>query len=129
MADAVKERQPRSVLFAGKQWRSGSKKMNDRSLNTTVWLKFESDSHDHVNTLSCKVSRGIKIMRNYYPAFEEGTSNVRTSSFKRPCGDRHAYALFRNSATNVTESPIVTSFLDPFFDGSYHAVYNSVRVT
>ena len=28
-------------------------KENDRSLNTTDWLKFDSDRHDHVNTISC----------------------------------------------------------------------------
>ena len=59
---------------------------NNRSLNMTVWLKFDSDSHDHVNTLSCKVCSQSKDkligMRNYPPAFVEGTSNVRASSFK-----------------------------------------------
>ena len=90
-------------------------KENDRSLNTTVWLKFDSNSHDHVNTLSCKVCSRYMYkdkligMRNYHPAFVEGTSNVRASSFKdHAVTDMHtrAMALFRNSATNVTESPI-----------------------
>ena len=90
-------------------WKTVEKwmKENDRSLNTTVWLKFDSDSHDHVNTLSCKVCSRYKDkligMRNYHPAFIEGTSNVRASSFKdHAVTDMHtrAMALFRNSATS-----------------------------
>ena len=56
-------------------------KENDRLLNTTVWLKFDNDSHDHVNTLSCKVCSQFKDeligMRNYHPAFVEGTSSFK----------------------------------------------------
>ena len=60
-------------------------KENDQSLNTTVWLKFDSDSHDHVDTLLCKICSQFKDkllgMCNYHPAFVEGTNNVRASSF------------------------------------------------
>ena len=74
-------------------------KENDRSLNTTVWLKFDSDSHDHVDMYSCKVCsqfKDIKLlgMRNYHPAFVEGTSNVRASSFQdHAMTDMHKRAM------------------------------------
>ena len=55
-------------------------------INTTIWLKFDSHGHDHVNTLSCKVCRQYKDkllgMHTCYPAFMEGTSNVSASPFK-----------------------------------------------
>ena len=60
MADAVNDRdsppppKKRAVcLKTVEKWI----KENHRSLNKTVWLKFDSDRHDHVNTLSCKVCR------------------------------------------------------------------------
>ena len=124
MADAVNERDsppPTTKRAVCRKTVEKWIKENDRSLNTTVWLKFDSDSHDHVNTLSCEVCSRYKLigMRNYHPAFVEGTSNVRASSFKdHAVIDMHtrAMALFRNSATNVTESPIVTSFLRSSMD-------------
>ena len=98
-------------------------KENDRSLNMTVWLKFDSDRHDNVNTLSCKVCRLYKDkllgMCNYHLTFVEGTSNVRASSFKdRAVTDMHkrAMAFIWNSTTTVTESPIVTSILRSLMD-------------
>ena len=61
---------------------------NDKELNTSVWLKFEmaADNRDHVATLKCAVCsrfrERLQTMRNYRPAFIDGTSNVRTSTFK-----------------------------------------------
>ena len=99
MADAVNERDsPPPTKKRAVCWKTVEKwiKENDRSLNTTVWLKFDSDSHDHVDTLSCKVCSQFKDkligMRNYHPAFVEGTSNVRSSSFKDH-DDKHAYTF------------------------------------
>ena len=52
---------------------------NDRELNTSVWLKFEGD-RNHVFSLKCAVCLQFKekliSMRNYRPAFIEGTTNV-----------------------------------------------------
>ena len=91
-------------------------KENDGSLNTTVWLKFNSDRHDYVNTLSCIVCRLYKDkllgMRNYHPVFVDGTSIVRASSFNDHAMTdmyKRTMAFFRNSTTTVMESPIVTS--------------------
>ena len=98
--------------------------MDKRSLNTTVWLKFDSDRHDNVNTLSCKVCRQYKDkllgVRNYHPAFVDGTSNVRASSFKdHAVTDMHkrAMAFFRIAQQpSRIESPIVTSLLRSSMD-------------
>ena len=58
----------------------------DRTLNTTVWLKFYMADRDHVASLRCAVSTQFKdnlvSMRNFRPAFIEGTTNVQTSTFK-----------------------------------------------
>ena len=59
---------------------------NDCALNTTEWLKFDSDHQDHLLSLKCTVCSQFKdkliFMRNYHPVFVEGTRNVRTSTFK-----------------------------------------------
>ena len=92
---------------------------NDRTLNTAVWLKFETDRRDHVLSLKCAVCSQFKdkltSMRNYRPAFVEGTTNVRTSTFKdHAATDMHARAmtLFRKQhASHITEySPIAAAF-------------------
>ena len=63
MADAVNDSDslPPSIKRAI-CWRMVEKwiKENDLSFNTTVWLKFDSDRHDHVNILSCKVCRQVR---------------------------------------------------------------------
>ena len=55
-------------------------KENDRSLNMTAWLKFDSDKTRHVNTLSCKDCRQYKDkllgIHNYNLAFVDGTSKM-----------------------------------------------------
>ena len=58
----------------------------DRTLNTTVWLKFNVADRDHVASLRCAVCTQFKdklvSMRNFRQTFIEGTTNVRTSTFK-----------------------------------------------
>ena len=71
---------------------------NDRTLNTAVWLKFETDRRDHVHSLKCTVCSQFKdrltSIRNYRPAFVEGKTNVRTSPFKdHAATDMHAHAM------------------------------------
>ena len=101
-------------------------KENDRSLNMTAWLKFDSDKTRHVSTLSCKVCRQYKDkllgIRNYNLAFVDGTSNVRASSFKDHAVtdmDKCAMAFFRNSTTTITYGVTNCNIFTPFFDGSY----------
>ena len=58
---------------------------NDRELNTSVWLKFDAD-RDHVVVLKCAVCTEFRDklvgMRNYRSSFIDGSTNVRTSTFK-----------------------------------------------
>ena len=66
---------------------------NDRELNTSVGLKFEGD-RNHVFSLKCVVCSEFKdkliSMRNYRPAFIEGTTNIRT---------RHSRITWRQTCT------------------------------
>ena len=73
---------------------------NDKELNTSVWLKFEmaAEDHDHMATLKCAVCcrfwERLQPMRNYRPVFSDGTSNVRTSTFKDHADtDMHKYTM------------------------------------
>ena len=73
---------------------------NDKELNTSIWLQFETAAgdRDHVAILKCAVCSRFKErlqpMRNYRPALIEGTSNVRTSTFKDHADtDMHKYAM------------------------------------
>ena len=58
---------------------------NDKSLNTLSWLDFEMDG-DEVSLLRCKIcckfKERLESMRNFRLAYIEGSSNVKTSSFK-----------------------------------------------
>ena len=90
---------------------------NDRELNTSVWLKFEGD-RNHVFSLKCAVCSEFKdkliSMRNYRPAFIEGTTNIGT--FKdHAATDMHAHAMVllkKQHARNITEySPIAAALL------------------
>jgi hypothetical protein len=57
---------------------------NDMDLDTLVWLKFEMADQEHVAVLKCSVcSRFVdklESMRNFRPAFIDGTSNIRIST-------------------------------------------------
>ena len=62
---------------------------NDKAMNTASWLQFETappPDRDRVAVLKCAVCTQFKekleSMRNFKPAFIEGTSNVLTSTFK-----------------------------------------------
>ena len=105
---------------------------NDKTLDTTLWLRFEvaSDDREHVSTLKCSVLGSVCkqfkdhliSMRNYNPAFVEGTANTRTSAFKEhACTEMHkrAMALYkRQHSSNVCEyAPIAKGLLMPSMDG------------
>ena len=61
---------------------------NEKDLSTATWLVFERTDGDryHVARLKCSVctrfKRQLEGMRNYNPAFIDGSTNVKTSSFK-----------------------------------------------
>ena len=71
---------------------------NEKTLNTTLWLKFEKSGREHVSKLSCSICKQfqekLQSMRNYRPAFIEGTTNVKSSTFKEHAGtDMHKRAM------------------------------------
>ena len=100
---------------------------NDKTLDTTLWLRFEvaSDDREHVSTLKCSVCKQFKdrliSMRNYNPAFVEGTANTRTSAFKEhACTEMHkrSMALYKQQhSSNVCEyAPIAKALMMPSMD-------------
>ena len=71
---------------------------NDVELNTISWLKFKMADRNLVESISCAVCTQFKdkleSLRNYRPAFIDGTTNVRASSFKEHADtDMHARAM------------------------------------
>jgi len=86
---------------------------NDKTLQTIRWLGYETASGDreHVSMLKCNVCSKYKdklcSMRNYRPAFVEGTTNVRASTFKdHAATDMHRRAMAleaKESARSVME--------------------------
>ena len=60
---------------------------NDKSIQTLRWLHFEMLSdQEHMTLLKCDICSRSKdklvSMRNYRPAFIDGTANIRASMFK-----------------------------------------------
>ena len=91
------------------------KRENDKNLNTASWLTYKMADRDHVKSIACSVctmfNEKLKSMRNYTPAFIDGSVNLRTSSFKdHASSDMHARAMMllkRKQAVDVHEySPI-----------------------
>ena len=74
---------------------------NDKSLTTSVWLKFDMADRDHVSTLKCSVcsrfKKKLESMRNYRAAFIDGTTNIRTSTFKEQSTSVCEYAPITRS--------------------------------
>ena len=73
---------------------------NDKTLNTATWLTYQTahQSRDRVKTITCSVctrfNGQLRGMRNYSPAFIDGTTNLRTSSFKdHAATEMHARAM------------------------------------
>ena len=82
---------------------------------------------DHVLSLRCAVcsqfNDRLTLMRNYWPAFVDGTTNVKTSTFKDHAStDMHAraMALYRKQhVTDITEySPIVSAIFRSAMDNT-----------
>ena len=98
---------------------------NNRALNTSVWLKFDMADRDHVSSLKCLVCSQFKdklvSMRNFCPAFIDGTTNVRTTTFKEHAAtDMHARAMVlfkKQHASSVCENaPIAAALLQLSMD-------------
>ena len=70
---------------------------HDKLLNTSVWLKFDTADRHHVATLRCPICSQFKTqlesMRNFRPAFIDGTTKVRISS-QGPCRNGHAHSSY-----------------------------------
>ena len=102
---------------------------NDRAMNTGTWLKFEMADRNHVAVLKCAVCSQFKAklesMRNYRPAFIDGTSNVRvrTSTFKEYAStDMHCRAMIlfkKERATNPCDyAPIARALAETSVDAA-----------
>ena len=81
---------------------------NDKSLNTSTWLVFEMDG-DRASLLRCniccKFKDRLESMRNFRLAYIEGSSNVKTSSFKEHADSemhKRAMELQRKSQGTAT---------------------------
>ena len=77
---------------------------NDKTLNTILWLKFEVVVGDrkYVPKLKCSIcaqfQEWLVSMRNYNPAYIDGTANTRASSFKEHASTemhKHAMILYK----------------------------------
>ena len=83
----------------------------DKQFNTAVWLKFNTVDRTHVSTLRCSVctqfQKQLESMRNFRPAFIDGTTNVRLSTVKDHAGtDMHARAMLlykKQQSSNVCD--------------------------
>lgn len=97
---------------------------NDKALNTTTWLKYETTGRTYVEAMKCSVCIRFKDklqgMRNFKPGFIDGSRNLRASSFKdHAASDMHARAMLllrkESSSSVVDYAPIAKALcrLDP----------------
>ena len=91
----------------------------DKELNTSMWLKYTIINRLHVDALTCSICTRFKSkfegMRNYNPAFIEGSRNLRTSSFKdHAASSMHVWAVTveKQQGNDVTQyAPIAKALL------------------
>uniref|UniRef100_A0A1X7SS85 C17orf113 probable zinc finger domain-containing protein n=1 Tax=Amphimedon queenslandica TaxID=400682 RepID=A0A1X7SS85_AMPQE len=102
----------------------------DKELNTSVWLKYDTVYRVHVSKLRCSVCSQfrpkLESMRNFRPAFVDGTSNMRLSTVKdHTATDMHAQVMNlykKQQSTSVfTYSPIAVSLAQSSLDASTRA--------
>ena len=84
----------------------------DKSLQTLSWLRFEmSSDREHVTVLKCDVCSRFKdklvSMRNFRPAFIDGTTNIRASTFKD-----HAETAMHHQAMLLAQKEIASSVVE-----------------
>ena len=99
----------------------------DKQYNTTVWLKYDTADRNHVSKLRCAVcsqfQKELESMRNFRPAFIDGSTNVRISTVKDHAGtDMHARAMLlykKQRSSNICKySPIAQSLSQSTMDAS-----------
>ena len=91
---------------------------NDKILSTATWLKFDIDAANRgvVVALRCSICKQfcdkLVDMRNYNSAYVEGSSNLRSSSFKDHAStEMHAQAMqLSRSAVYFTRAEITRFF-------------------
>ena len=71
---------------------------NDKTLNTTTWLKYDKVDREYVATLKCSVcfrfNDKLRSARNYNSAFVVGSTNLCASAFKEhAASDMHLRAM------------------------------------
>ena len=100
---------------------------NDTALTTRLWLKFDCSSADRnqVTSLNRSLCRQFKerisSMRNYRPAFVEGTTNIKLSAVKdHAVTEKHHRAMLllkTEHAVDLCEcAPIAKSLFQPKMD-------------
>ena len=73
---------------------------NNKELNTSIWLKFETaaENCDHVATLKCAVhsqfKKRLQPMRNYRPTLIEGLIVDETIKFIEICTFWHSLCFY-----------------------------------
>ena len=97
----------------------------DREFDTSLWLKFDMADREHVALLKCSIcsqfSDKLDSMRNFRPAFINGTANIRVSTVKdHAATDMHARAMLllkKQQSSNVVEyAPIARCFAHASID-------------
>ena len=84
---------------------------SDRTMDTSVWLRYEKVDRKYIATLKCCVcaefNEKLRGLRNYNPAFVVGSKNLRASSYKdHAATDMHKRAMLlfkKQSSADVTE--------------------------
>jgi len=100
---------------------------NDKTLNATIWLKYEMvvGDREHVSALKCGVCiqfrERLMSLRNYNSPFINGSRNTRTSSFKEHTEtEMHkvSMALYKKQhSENICDyAPIARAILQPSMD-------------
>ena len=91
---------------------------HDKDINTTTWLQYEMADCYHVAKLKCTICTQfvdkIRGSKNFNPAFIDGSTNLRTSSFKDHAkSDMHERAMLqlkKEQSTDVRDyAPIAKS--------------------
>ena len=80
---------------------------NDKSLNTSTWLEYGLVDRTYVSTLSCskctQFADKLQGVRNFNPAYIEGSKNLRASAFKDHAESemhKRAMLLFKKSQSS-----------------------------
>ena len=83
---------------------------NDKTLNTTTWLKYDKVDREYVATLKCSVcfrfNDKLRSARNYNSAFVVGSTNLRASAFKEHAASDTLLRAMSQGSVLVEYSPI-----------------------